>query len=335
MKIRNSAFFLFFLVVSCIPENLPPEASFVCTPPNGNIRTLFDLDAGSTKDPDGIESLLYYRWDIRDDGIWETGFGANKIFSWQFTTPGEYDIRLEVKDALNEVSSFKLTVMVDSIHHITDMRDGQVYPVVKVGTYWWMARNLNIGTAIDPSVAMTDNGVTEKYVYPGDDPEGLNGGLYTWNEMMGRSYTPGSQGICPYGWHVPTDADWKDLFAVFRCAGVRHYAPYWIRGEKFLTDRRVEHDNYLAEGAIWRLLRSTGSTGFDVVPVGYCDPDGKFSDRDYHFPGQTATFWTSTLSDEYAIRVRFYQTDERVGDAFRLVDNRRFAFSVRCVKETL
>jgi uncharacterized protein (TIGR02145 family) len=37
------------------------------------------------------------------------------------------------------------------------------------------------------------------------------GGLYNWNEAMKYYYTPGSQGICPSGWHVPTDEEFKIL----------------------------------------------------------------------------------------------------------------------------
>ena len=39
----------------------------------------------------------------------------------------------------------------------------------------------------------------------------INGGLYQWDEMMEYGSTPAIQGICPQGWHLPTDNEWKYL----------------------------------------------------------------------------------------------------------------------------
>jgi uncharacterized protein (TIGR02145 family) len=323
MRIRISLFLVVLFVIACETENSAPTAVFTCTPPDGTINTLFDLDASASIDPDGLKSLLTYRWDVNGDGIWETGFGPAQYYSCRFSGPGTYEIRLEVKDSYEAVTRKSFTVVVDSLHHITDPRDGQVYPVVKIGSYWWMGRNLNIGGAI------------QKYVYPTDDPDGLNGGLYTWNDVMANTVIEGGQGICPPGWHVPSDGDWRNMLAAFRGAIVHNTHTYQIWGEKWVPDQTVTHDSYLSYGAIWRLLRETGSSGFDAVMVGYRDPDGLYADRDYHFPGHTATFWTSTMYADRSIRVRLYQTDTHEGDLFKLADNRQFAFSVRCVKESL
>lgn len=335
MKTGIHILLLFLLTISCGPENSTPQALFSCNPPGGNINTLFDLDAGASLDPDGLKNLLSFRWDIGADGKWETDFGPEKIFSCRFSEPGSYEIVLEVKDSYEAVASSKITVLVDSLHHITDPRDGQVYPVVKIGSYWWLGRNLNIGMPLGPSDEMSNNGIIEKYVFPAADPDSLNGGLYTWAEAMGTDTKEGSEGICPPGWHVPSDKNWRDLMAVFSAKAFHFVPSYWISGEKFVPNQQVTHDNYQSEGAVWRLLRETGSSGFDAVWLGYLYPDGIFGSRDYHFPGKTATFWTSTAIGEYAYRVRLYGTDTRQGDVIRFADNRHFAFSVRCVCESL
>ncbi len=97
-------------------------------------------------------------------------------------------------------------------NYFTDPRDEQIYNTVQIGDQCWMAENLNIGQMINGSEDMTDNGVIEKYCYD-NDPENceIYGGLYQWNEMMEYSTTPGVQGICPLGWYIPTDNDWKIL----------------------------------------------------------------------------------------------------------------------------
>lgn len=322
---------LLLLAFSCSPDNQVPVALIACNPEEGNIQTLFDLDAGGSSDPDGLAHLLTYRWDADADGDWDSDFGHLKVVTAQFPEPGTYEIRLEVKDSYGMVSAASSSVTVDSLHHMTDSRDGQVYPIVKMGTNWWMGRNLNYGSAIPYDRLPSLDAAVEKYVHP-EDPDSLKGGLYTWAEMMGYTYYEGGQGICPPGWHLPTDTDWKALMARYADAAVHQYPGYRISGEKFIPDRDVKHDNYQASGAIWRLLQETGSTGFDAVLAGYVDPDGEYGDRDYHFPGHTASFWTSTISGDFAIRVRFYVTEDHQGEVFRLSDNRRFAFSVRCIK---
>jgi uncharacterized protein (TIGR02145 family) len=95
---------------------------------------------------------------------------------------------------------------------LTDPRDNQVYNTVHIGSQCWMAGNLNIGTRIDSSVAQSNNGLIEKYCYHDLESNcAIYGGLYWWNEAMDYHTTPGSRGICPQGWHLPTDAEWCTL----------------------------------------------------------------------------------------------------------------------------
>ncbi|MBE0641364.1 MAG: hypothetical protein IH599_04965, partial [Bacteroidales bacterium] len=101
---------------------------------------------------------------------------------------------------------------------LTDMRDGKKYPTVPIGTQCWMAKNLNVGTMVNSVNTgsnhsdMSNNGIIEKYCYSNDTNLcSVYGGLYDWNEMMGYVTTSAVQGICPSGWHIPTDAEWCNL----------------------------------------------------------------------------------------------------------------------------
>ncbi|MCD4681069.1 MAG: hypothetical protein K8S00_11860 [Bacteroidales bacterium] len=95
---------------------------------------------------------------------------------------------------------------------ITDPRDGQRYGTVQIGTQCWMSQNMNIGTRINASLTMTDNSIFEKYCYNNDSSICLtNGGLYQWGETMQYDTTESTQGICPQGWHVCSDQEFKDL----------------------------------------------------------------------------------------------------------------------------
>jgi len=95
---------------------------------------------------------------------------------------------------------------------LTDIRDNKSYPTVQIGTQCWMAANLNRGAQIISSQVQFDNCLDEKYCY-GNDPAKCSkyGGLYQWDEMMRYDDAPAGQGLCPPGWHIPTDNDWTVL----------------------------------------------------------------------------------------------------------------------------
>jgi uncharacterized protein (TIGR02145 family) len=93
---------------------------------------------------------------------------------------------------------------------LTDARDGQVYKTVKISTQTWFAQNLNFRkkTSSTDTVGVCYNSSADsctKY-----------GRLYTWSEVMAGSTSSstspsGVQGVCPTGWHVPSDAEWSTL----------------------------------------------------------------------------------------------------------------------------
>jgi uncharacterized protein (TIGR02145 family) len=85
--------------------------------------------------------------------------------------------------------------------NLNDLRDGQSYSTVLIGTQCWMAENLNIGTMLTGSGNQTDNNTIEKYCYHDSTSYcDTYGGLYQWNQMMQYDTIAGTQGICPSGW---------------------------------------------------------------------------------------------------------------------------------------
>ena len=92
-----------------------------------------------------------------------------------------------------------------------DPRDNHTYRTVQIGTQTWMAENLNFAGALT-SVGVCYNSDTGNCR--------LYGRLYTWAEAMALASTYNSttwgndvnqQGICPSGWHVPSDAEWTTM----------------------------------------------------------------------------------------------------------------------------
>ncbi len=89
---------------------------------------------------------------------------------------------------------------------------GQVYNTIQIFSQCWLKENLNVGTMIQGYVEMSDNGILEKYCY-NNEPDSCTkyGGLYKWDEMMQYTTQEGAQGICPPGWYIPTNEEWKVL----------------------------------------------------------------------------------------------------------------------------
>jgi len=94
----------------------------------------------------------------------------------------------------------------------TDVRDGNVYATVKIGNQTWMAENLNHNTADGAGSWCYGNRLDNCDKY---------GRLYDWNTAMagkaGTEENPsGVRGVCPEGWHLPSNAEWAELLDVVR-----------------------------------------------------------------------------------------------------------------------
>ena len=103
---------------------------------------------------------------------------------------------------------------------LTDIRDNKTYPTIQIGSQCWFAANLNYGIMIPSSSHQRDNCVNEKYCY---NDLAANCGLqtyYQWDEVMQYSDVPGDKGLCPPGWHIPTETEWNTLFAYYTSNGL-------------------------------------------------------------------------------------------------------------------
>ena len=173
---------------------------------------------------------------------------------------------------------------------IIDSRDGQSYNTVQIGTQCWMAENLNIGTMINGSNDQTDNSTIEKYCYNNNTANcDTYGGLYQWDEMMQYVTTEGTQGICPTGWHLPTDAEWC-ILENYVDSGTVLCSATGIRGTDAGGNLKETGTTHWASNT-----GATNSSGFTGLPGGYRYTDGYF----YQL-GHYAEFWSSSENGTYA-----------------------------------
>ncbi|MBN1597643.1 MAG: hypothetical protein JW894_05075 [Bacteroidales bacterium] len=78
--------------------NTPPDADFYVDPSSGTTATNFRFDASGCSDSQDLVSVLQVRWDWENNGSWDTGFSTNKVTYHQYSTPGTYTVRMQVRD---------------------------------------------------------------------------------------------------------------------------------------------------------------------------------------------------------------------------------------------
>lgn len=198
---------------------------------------------------------------------------------------------------------------------------GHVYNTLQVYSQCWLQENMNVGLMLDGGVEQTDNGIIEKHCLDNrEDSCYKYGGLYQWDEAMQYTLQPGAQGICPDGWHIPDDDDWKVLEgAVDSQFGIAD--PEWDR----ISYRGYDAGANLKSTNGWYANgNGTDPFGFFGMPAGYSFTYGFFWKT-----GKEANWWTSTPINEYAwSRLVAYNYNK----IHRLNFWKGNGFSVRCLR---
>ncbi|MFH1295682.1 MAG: fibrobacter succinogenes major paralogous domain-containing protein [Bacteroidota bacterium] len=220
---------------------------------------------------------------------------------------------------------------------LTDV-DGNVYHTVQIGDQCWMRQNLNTTRYADGTPLVDGTGVgpvygdyTTPYWFNYDDS--LNnsityGKLYTWAAVMhgsesSNSNPSGVQGICPAGWHVPSDAEWMELeMFLGMSAGEANRVMEW---------RGTDEGGKLKETGTTRWQEpNTGATnesGFTALPAGQRNDEGLFLGKQYAGFYHTSTEYQGTSSSAS----RFLSWDMSM--IWRDFGPKNFAFSIRCLKD--
>jgi len=89
---------LVLTIVSCDPKEAavyPPEANFFVSPVEGNTTTMFSFNSESTEIDGTVDTMLFFRWDWNDDGVWDTHFSKSKSIDHRFWNKGNYTVVME------------------------------------------------------------------------------------------------------------------------------------------------------------------------------------------------------------------------------------------------
>ena len=204
---------------------------------------------------------------------------------------------------------------------MTDSRDKKVYKTVKIGAQTWMAENLNY---VDSS--MTPSLLNRSWCYNNDSANcAVAGRLYTWAAAIdsvalydgGNGVDCGCRktctlsdtvyGICPPGWHLPTQAEWDTLLTA-------------VGGSSTAGTKLKSQTGWYSNG------NGTDTYGFSGLPVGIRYYNGDFYDAN----GYTG-FWSATQHSSYAAYYMYLDFGVYLADLYD--DGKNFGFSVRCLKD--
>ncbi len=196
--------------------------------------------------------------------------------------------------------------------------DGNKYGIVEIGTQCWLDRNMNVGTRINAGIGnQTNNATIEKYCYSdtvsnciNNHPKRPDGGFYEWDEAMQYVTTEGARGICPAGWHIPTDAEWYTLENFLKASST--------------ASCDATRTIYACVDAGTK-LKFGGSTGFEGNLSGI-ESNGGFGSRD-----TVSFFWTSSEDTSFGQDRRLTSSQAKVGRGSSGKINT--AVSVRCIKD--
>lgn len=202
--------------------------------------------------------------------------------------------------------------------------DGQTYHTVLIGNQCWMKENLNAGIMISDEQVPLDNGVIEKWCYD-DDPVNCSvyGGLYRWDEIMDYDTVEGSGGICPDGWHIPTD---EEIMILEGTVDSQYPVgdPIWEETGPRGFDAGLNLKSQIG----WEEAgNGSDGYGFKALPAGWRYVPGSFDGL-----GLYLYLWSSTKSDSFNhrwVRSFWYNFDELL----RPDHHKDQGYSVRCLND--
>jgi len=204
--------------------------------------------------------------------------------------------------------------------------DGNQYNIIKIGKQYWFQQNLKTtkyrdGTAITTNLNETDWKQTREGAYAVYENLAKYGDTYG---LLYNGYAVATGKLCPGGWRIPTDEDWKEL-------------------EQFLgikadeLERTGERGNIaeklkISEGWKDQAFPATNESGLSVLPGG-----SKLDNGDFVTLGQYGNIWSSSVYDDrygllYLWNRHVNYNSNEVGRIYTLATN---GYSCRCVTDSV
>ena len=236
---------------------------------------------------------------------------------------------------------------------VTD-HEGNVYATVQIGNQCWMRDNLRTTTSPSTGTYLIPAADVD-YTYTGKHARWYNndsamyapmnyGLLYNWNAAVDTfntaygetsvntscsdavyvTFTGHRRGICPAGWHLPSDAEWTQLTnyvssqSEFQCGGNSSYIAKALASTE-------GWNTYTYNCVVGNDPSTNNATGFSAVPAGGC------YGLQFFYAGYTALFWSSTHYSSFNAYHCFL--DHGYEDVHRSSNLKSEGLSVRCLRD--
>jgi uncharacterized protein (TIGR02145 family) len=183
-----------------------------------------------------------------------------------------------------------------------------------------MKENLNVGEMIMGNQTQTNNGTIEKYCYANQATKCDElGGLYIWDELMQYATKQRARGICPEGWHIATDGEFKVLEGMADSNfPIGH--PVW------------NQTNWRGFDAAYNLKSTSGwmNNGSGTDMYGYCLlTTGYWYEGGFFALNEGTTIFSSTLTNNSPWYRGFNAATDQI---LRNLGTWNSATAVRCIK---
>jgi len=224
---------------------------------------------------------------------------------------------------------------------LTDI-DGNDYETLLLGSQCWMKQNLRVSHYANGDTILLSTstvGTTSPYRYEPDSNLTTYGYLYNWYAAMGGSSSSASnpsnvQGVCPNGWHLPSDAEWTQL---------TNFVASYNNGVYVCGNDPANIGKSMVSQQGWPVIPGEGcnigntiatnnSTQFSIPSSGTWDCGGGIGTSGIGYTNNGhAIFLSATENDDptYTVYCREFYYMESIAE--KTAPHKTFGRSVRCV----
>jgi uncharacterized protein (TIGR02145 family) len=261
----------------------------------------------------------------KEGTIWDDGVQGCIVAK---PSDSNFDGCVQLNDLLDLLSAYGDCGEGESLWQCGDLLEhqGYVYETVQIGEQCWFAENLRAENYRNGDSILANLNDDQWYsktwgavaVYGEgsstcstntpdgdacDDAWSLNeyGRLYNWYAV------DDARGLCPSGWHVPSDGEWA--------VTTDHLGGESIAGGQMKTDYGWNNGE-----------NGTNSSGFSGLPGGWRG----YNNGEFYQAGVKGYWWSSSPSGSNAWSLYLNLSSENV---YRVVNDQRHGFSVRCVRD--
>lgn len=190
-------------------------------------------------------------------------------------------------------------------HVLTDIRGNEtvIYPIVKIGTQYWMRENLNT-TKYNDATSIPNNTASLAKTTAGYY---LNESRRFYNQAI---ITTGK--IAPLGWKIPDNTEWDKLKEYVKDQAATLKAGIWISQEG--------------------ILQVNNKTGFNGQPIGIYSKHKEKNEAYYGYSQKYAGYWAAG-NNQTTLYEKSISLSNSLNTIGRLTNTAYSAYSIRCLKE--